>query len=445
MTTRPGGSPPLWASDPAYAAGPAPWDGTPTKVNPGAAYIAAGFIPGEGLPAQVINWLLNAVNPWLGYQDTLEVRTWTAPAPAIYFTGHDLVNALQDNVMTYDADNAKYFIGGQDIASIDQPLVLRSSDGVHWQNDTAPRLTPNGSAQTYQVCWGPGHGVLGLVSRTPSNGLFRRGLDGAWATVSGFTSSNFLTGGIRWFLGRWILVGYHTGNHPGADSFTPSGTTGGGGTMAALTLPGSSGVTLSAFFAPLIDCSPTILIIAAPSPLITAPAAQGDLWVTTDGVTFTHVSGVFQSVLVALCYNPGDTLFYAMCSASGPSTGVCNVYTSPDGITWTLAAQPGPWVFSRSEAEATINAVRQNGPSAALGGAVVVKAQFTTPDSTIIPGLAIGRDAGMAWDFIPNTNLVSTGVDSLCAIQSVNGQLATIRKDDAALSTGMAVSYSLRV
>jgi hypothetical protein len=439
MNARPGGSPPDFASDANYPAGADPWSSTPTKVNPGSAYIAAGFVPGQGLPAQVMNFVLNAQNPWLSYQDTLEVRSWSVPIAPIYASGHDLAGAVQDNVMAYDADNRKFFAAGQDISNLHTPIVVSSSNGQNWANDSMP--VPAGAVNhPNRIVYGPGNGLFAFPNNGTGNFFYRRGKDGAWSTVTITTASLWLA--ARWFIDRWIFAGVQSGPHPGAASWKPSATTGNTGTGGDLTLPGSSGVTLSAIFAPLMATDgATVLVIAAPTPIVTAPAAQGNLWVTTDGATFTHVSNPFQSEIIALVWNPGDSLFYAMCSESGPSTGVANVYTSPDGLTWTLAATPAI-TFSRSQSSDTTLAV---GCAAAIGGVVVAKAQFTTPDSTIIPGLAIGRNAGTEWDFIPDENQVSTGGPSLVAVQDLGGQIATIRKDDGANSTGAYVSYSLRV
>lgn len=52
-------APTAWASDTNYSSGPN--SGTPTKVDPGSGRFAAGWVPGDTLPAQHLNYHLNAV------------------------------------------------------------------------------------------------------------------------------------------------------------------------------------------------------------------------------------------------------------------------------------------------------------------------------------------------------------------------------------------------
>ena len=438
MTTRPGGTAPEFASDVNYPAGSDPWSSSPTKVNPGASYIAAGFVPGQGLPAQVMNYVLNAQKPWLDYQDTLEVRSYSVPVAPIYASGHDLAGCVQDNVLIYEGDNRQFFIAGQDISNLHTNLVLSSSNGQNWTNDGAP-VVAGSVDHPNRIVWGPGNGIFAFPCNSSSNFFYRRGLDGVWSTVTNTTALKWLAG--RWFIDRWIFAGVSSGPHPAAASWKPTSTTGNAGTGVDLTLPGATSVTLSSTYAPLMAVGGGTLVIAATSPVTTPPAAQGNLWVTTDGSTFTHVSNPFQSAITSLAWSEGDQLFYAMCGVTAVGASTSNVYTSPDGITWTLASTP-TIIFSHAQ---TVDTTLVVGISAAVGGVIVAWAQFLTPDSNIIPGLAIGRNAGLDWDFIPDENQVSIGGPSLVAIQAVGNQIATIRKDDGAASAGAFVSYSLRV
>lgn len=43
------------------------WDGTPTKVDPGSSRRAAGFLPARIVPADWVNFLLNAIGNWIGW------------------------------------------------------------------------------------------------------------------------------------------------------------------------------------------------------------------------------------------------------------------------------------------------------------------------------------------------------------------------------------------
>jgi hypothetical protein len=170
---------------------------------------------------------------------------------------------------------------------------------------------------------------------------------------------------------------------------------------------------------------------------------QGHLWYSDDGVTFTHVSGMFTNTPTGLVYNEGDSLFYA---TTGPDTagGVkSRVYTSPDAITWTLAFTVDGttgWNFSRSVAEDGIDSSRAVVPMASLGGVTVASAQITTPDAEIVGGIVVGRNAGADWDFVAvePADATRAGVSSsIVAVQALDNRIA--------LLTPSAVAYSLRV
>lgn len=60
---------PTWATDDNYSAPGTGFDGTPTKVNPGAGQKAAGFAPSHRPPVRIWNWLFNRVGQWLSFLD----------------------------------------------------------------------------------------------------------------------------------------------------------------------------------------------------------------------------------------------------------------------------------------------------------------------------------------------------------------------------------------
>lgn len=88
----------LWASDTNFASGTE--SGTPTKVDPGAAYEAQGGVPGQPFVAPYWNWALNNHSQWLQYLQGLhtdsfflgQTLVWTA---AQRFTGASRHAALQ--------------------------------------------------------------------------------------------------------------------------------------------------------------------------------------------------------------------------------------------------------------------------------------------------------------------------------------------------------------
>jgi hypothetical protein len=60
---------PTWATDDNYSATGEDFDGTPTKVDPGAGQRAQGFAPGFRPPARWWNWWSNKVGEWFGWID----------------------------------------------------------------------------------------------------------------------------------------------------------------------------------------------------------------------------------------------------------------------------------------------------------------------------------------------------------------------------------------
>jgi hypothetical protein len=161
-------------------------------------------------------------------------------------------------------------------------------------------------------------------------------------------------------------------------------------------------------------------------------------------VTWTHATVATGQPFAGLVWNEADHLFYALIQGGG----LTQVWTSPTGAAWTLAATITAFSFSRSRAEHLIDTSRAVVPMAALGGLVVASAQFTTPDAQIVGMLAVGRNKGQDWDVIQGNNLVTTEAgtsSSLSAIQLVDNRLVTVRDDDVAGSHGTALSYSQRL
>jgi hypothetical protein len=385
-----------------------------------------------------MNWILNENGIWLAYHDTIEARNWSDPIIP-QGASHDLANLLQDNCACYESDNHKLFIAGQDQTDDTKPRVLRSSNGELWTDDGAPMNT--GADETYQICFGSGHGIFAWISQGAGQVYARRGLDGAWGVH--FTLANGQkTYAARWYLDRWVGAGIVSGPHVGVFTFLPTSTTGNAGTLATPTLPGSSGVTLSGFLAPLIDTDGSdSIVIAASSPV----GSDANVWYSADAVTWTHVviTGSGQP-LAGLVWNPGDQLYYGVTQSGGSA----KIWTSPNGATWTLAATRTDFAFSRSRAEHLVDTSRAVVPMAALGGVVVASAQITTPDLQIVGLLAIGRNAGQTWDVIQQVNVTSTEVGtsgSLSALQPVDNRLVSVRDDDVGGSHGTALAYSQRL
>lgn len=93
---RPTDDPAIWSSDVNFPAGADSWNATPTKVDPGAAQVAAGHEPEDMPPAQWLNWLLNNHGQWLEY-----VKDTPTLAPFSNFRFVDPSDVSSSNVVSW--------------------------------------------------------------------------------------------------------------------------------------------------------------------------------------------------------------------------------------------------------------------------------------------------------------------------------------------------------
>lgn len=162
MTITLNSAPTAWASDTNYASGPA--NGTPSKVNPGVGRFAQGWVPGNTLPAQHLNFHLAAVTTALAdiiskvsgkALDGAGGGSYTLTAPLIFLAGSDLrINNTLEVLTTGSIDvnpggNVTFQSGANVIVEVAEELTIDDDAGTfiltlapHSQSFDAGTLAP---------------------------------------------------------------------------------------------------------------------------------------------------------------------------------------------------------------------------------------------------------------------------------------------------------------
>lgn len=421
--TRPAGDSPLPSSDASYPAGSDTWSGTPTKVDPGQAAIAAGFVPDQRLLIQHLNWLLNQFGTWIGYQDRLEVMNSTPQYEDFGTAGEEIRTDAHANVIDWVPALSKFFIGAQSATANDVPLVLSSPTGEagSWVDTSAPVRTPDGDDQTYRITHDPVGRLLGWVTENDQSYFAVRSAAGSWSGFSGaqptfraFCAKYYVTGG------RWLVGGVES-NIPVVYSTTP------GDVWTAQTLTGAAATA-------------AIMQITTGNARVVVMSGAGDVWTTSaiDAGAWTHTAAAtFDSLPTGLVFVGAEDLWWLLCTDG-------EVYTSDDGVAWTRVYGPGPGVVPGFPGATTWAA----GACAALGGVVVAAALQATPESGGTVGrLAIGWNGGTEWQYLapPTTDNLFGANSPFESVTELDNRIAFIRENGASPTDGVRLMYTLRV
>lgn len=182
--------------------------------------------------------------------------------------------------------------------------VYRSGDGLTW-----PLAHSAGSSARFGAAWSEDLGMFCVVGS--GQGLIVTSPDAeAWTQQDAGVAATFRT--VVWasFLQQWIAAGEASVvvTSPSGDSWTRQ-------TSAP------SGVYLGS------AASDTVAVLVGEGALIAT---------STDGTSWTERSGPsgVTSDIVSVTWAPALGLFVALCSSR-------EVLTSPDGVAWQVAAQPG--------------------------------------------------------------------------------------------------------
>jgi len=120
---------PSWANDENMNDPGEPWDGTPTKVEPGAGKRDDGYLAEEHPAAQHLNHKFHELGRWVQYLSAIQVMNW-------FDVGE--VTGCTAEAMTYDEGSLTWFFGGR------ADIVTNSRDG-----QTFAATANTGTAQTW--------------------------------------------------------------------------------------------------------------------------------------------------------------------------------------------------------------------------------------------------------------------------------------------------------
>lgn len=152
---------PTWATNSDYSTGPK--TGSATKIEPSGGEIANGYIPGEKVPAEILNWQIGAQNAWIDRLSRL------ALAPLVNYDPIQGLTGLGGFIAgAYDSDYGKCILIGNGFSDTDGIISSESMDYPNeaWSDET---VTSRGTAEFRHIHYGNGLFVIGCsVDTTPS-------------------------------------------------------------------------------------------------------------------------------------------------------------------------------------------------------------------------------------------------------------------------------------
>lgn len=414
---RPTGQLPLWATDGNYPAGINPWNGQPTKVDPGLTKRDEGFEPAEQVPAEWVNFELNAICTFLDMGwDVAEVQNWTPKYQVKPGANVIVPIGFAGKCFCYNTTTGQFFYSATGTTGPGSGSVFMSYNGIDWTDESGSLASGGILPVANATSTISGLSIHASVSKNQT-----RTAGGAYANLNltggsggGGIGSN--GGGIAYdtFTDSFVWFGTNTTPHPAiwVSAESPAGTI---AAPVAQTLQNSASyVTTSAvtLFAASTSRKVAVMTDAATgNQHFFDTAAYGSTW-TDRGVNTLSGGGV----ILALHYNRTNAKF--MCLTS---TG--RAHTSTDGITWTVVSDNSSknWVY-------WLNCLESH------GGIWIAAVDVATVFSSWVYSV----DDGVTW------NNVALSINPLASVETPNFLRAVDDRIVTVSSLGN-ISYSYRL
>lgn len=365
--TRPKGRPVLWATDGNFSDSGKPWHTTPTKREPTAGEIAAGYYPDRRRPAVIDNWKEYDAGRRLRHLDLSEGLNFPYVRPAAGSSGNVAGQMAREQFRPNGHGRLLLANRGDD-------LLVSIDGGYSW-------------ASEINVATSEWWGVRTLTNRS-ALAVFESGGAGRW-TVLG--ADDLTWSGATAFTGAtmarvvvpdpydlcWWIGGELSGTGPGIWQLTD--TEGVSGTMVEDTYHPTSG-----------NNDPIYWIAAGPDYKLACNydgVGGTDLYrfQAGDANAGAPITGPFDSSEIrALLWLPEDAVFLMLSHQTGGSYGRTNVAISADGETWDALANMADFETAVYGAEA-------------IGSTIVVAGELEG-----VPMVAVSGDAGDSWEYYPS-------------------------------------------
>lgn len=396
---------PIFASDELYSASGEPWDAQPTKVEPSGGILASGFVPGEPVSVELLNYLLNAYSTRMMRADLANVLNWpdkwsySLPLPG---------NVVPDFARSTWDQRALYYVTNT------TTICVSYDNGQSWATDD----TLAGASYTQIAAYeGPTEGTSAMLAACTVAGAGRvsmRGQTAAWDD-QGLTgcATPYAVVADR-YTGKFLVVGDRTGG-------------GAPGVWVVDANDGATGGTIATAH-PTAGTYPLRTVAAGDPYKLAARTGGTGLWRWEDGdANATAVTPPGLGDVQAIVWNHEDQLFYlAKAQAGQPS-----IWTSATGATgsWTAKTLPGAGTMTGT---IPVGGGFEIGP---ITGFI-----FQAPNSLTETFLLCTKDKGETWFWIHDPLIKATGVATTRVRRVGNGLLAS----DYGVSGNVPISLSWR-
>lgn len=389
---------PSWANDQLIVDPPEAWDGTDTKVEPGAGKRNTGYLPEENPTAQHLNHQLNELGRWVQYLSSIQILNWQSTEPRD--AGAAQINSCE--CVCYDEGFVLWVVAGR------SDEVSGTSDPSHG-NEAWFELGPTTDPKTWT--WAQSKRPDQLPTHVGLMTVLSHSLPSATCNVAELTSGGGWliysvpgvgTTGIRQheydeFNQRWVFVGVTNA------AVTPQPA------IWTQTAPIGGALTPRAAAAVNSTLCQAVAVSSAGLAVVLGDGAPFDVWTSPDAVTFTRATptGIVGGESArAIMWDEARQRFIMTTTKS--------VYTSTNGTAWTLLVTYATGNFA-------YRCLANDG-----GGMYVAANDFSDP-------LAVrySVDGGSTWRIKPVPNeLQSTKNPTQIAYSRNNGQFAMTHDDN---------------